>query len=166
MAAKLTYAEVQELYQRHGPALLAYATGLLGSRASAEDALHQVFLSLLSKSEQPVEARPYLFKAVRNRALNSRRSRERMVPLQDVSLQEHDQQWLMKPQGMMEAGIEVERALRDLPAEQREVVLMRVWGEMTLDEIAIVLDVPANTVASRYRYALGKLREILRVEAK
>jgi RNA polymerase sigma-70 factor (ECF subfamily) len=161
MAAKLTYAEVQDLYQRHGPALLAYATGLLGSRASAEDVLHQVFLSLLSKAEQPTEPRPYLFKAVRNRALNSRRSGARMVPLHD-----HDQQWLVKPQGMMEAGIEVERALRDLPPEQREVVLMRVWGEMTLEEIATVLDVPANTVASRYRYALSKLREILQVEDK
>ncbi len=63
----------------------------------------------------------------------------------------------------MEAGIEVERALRELPPEQREVVLMRVWGEMTLEEIAVVLDVPANTVASRYRYALGKLREVLKV---
>jgi RNA polymerase sigma-70 factor (ECF subfamily) len=161
MAGKLTYAEVQDLYQRHGPALLAYATGLLGSRASAEDVLHQVFLSLLSKAEQPAEARPYLFKAVRNRALNSRRSGARIVPLHD-----HDQQWLVKPQGMMEAGIEVERALRDLPPEQREVVLMRVWGEMTLEEIATMLDVPANTVASRYRYALGKLREILKVEDK
>jgi RNA polymerase sigma-70 factor (ECF subfamily) len=157
MPAQLTYAEVQDLYQRHGSALLAYATGLLGSRASAEDVLHQVFLSLLSKAEKPAEARPYLFKAVRNRALNSLRSGARMVSLDD-------QQWLVKPQGMMEAGIEVEKALRDLPPEQREVVLMRVWGEMTLEEIAAVLDVPANTVASRYRYALGKLREILKVE--
>ena len=60
MAAKLTYAEVQDLYQQHGPALLAYAASLLGSRASAEDVLHQVFIGLLSKAEQPTEARPYL----------------------------------------------------------------------------------------------------------
>jgi RNA polymerase sigma-70 factor, ECF subfamily len=128
-----------------------------GSRASAEDVLHQVFISLLSKAEQPAEARPYLFKCVRNCALNLRRNGARMVSLDE-------QQWLVKPQGMMEAGIEVERSLRGLPPEQREVVLMRVWGEMTLEEIAIVLDVPANTVASRYRYALAKLREILKVE--
>jgi RNA polymerase sigma-70 factor, ECF subfamily len=157
MAAKLTYAEVQDLYQRDGPALLAYAASLLGSRASAEDVLHQVFIGLLSKAEQPAEARPYLFKCVRNCALNLRRNGARMVSLDE-------QQWLVKPQGMMEAGIEVEISLRGLPPEQREVVLMRVWGEMTLEEIATVLDVPANTVASRYRYALAKLREILKVE--
>jgi RNA polymerase sigma-70 factor (ECF subfamily) len=63
---------------------------------------------------------------------------------------------------MMEAGLEVERALRELPPEQREVVIMRIWGEMTLSEIATVLDVPANTVASRYRYALDKLRTTLK----
>jgi RNA polymerase sigma-70 factor (ECF subfamily) len=92
---------------------------------------------------------------VRNRALNSRRNAVRLTSLDD-------QQWLVKPQGMMEAGLEVERALRELPPEQREVVIMRIWGEMTLSEIATVLDVPANTVASRYRYALDKLRTTLK----
>ena len=51
--------------------------------------------------------------------------------------------------------------MRELPAEQREVVVMKVWGEMTLEEMAQVLEIPVNTVASRYRYALGKLRELL-----
>jgi RNA polymerase sigma-70 factor (ECF subfamily) len=62
---------------------------------------------------------------------------------------------------MIEAGLEVERALRELPPEQREVVVLRIWGEMTLAEVAAVLDVPANTVASRYRYALDRLRKVL-----
>ncbi|MBZ5507528.1 MAG: sigma-70 family RNA polymerase sigma factor [Acidobacteriia bacterium] len=157
MPRKLTFQEVQNLYQRHGPALLAYATSLLPDRGLAEDVLHQVFLGLLGKSELPDEARPYLFRAVRNRALNSRRNAVRLTSLDD-------QQWLVKPQGMMEAGLEVERALRELPPEQREVVIMRIWGEMTLAEVAKVLDVPANTVASRYRYALDRLRKTLNVD--
>ncbi len=155
MPRKLTFQEVQDLYQQHGPALLAYATSLLPDRGMAEDVLHQVFLGLLGKSELPEEARPYLFRAVRNRALNARRNSTRVTPLDD-------RQWLVKPQGMMEAGLEVERALRELPPEQREVVIMRIWGEMTLAEVARILDVPANTVASRYRYALEKLRTALK----
>lgn len=158
MAAKLTYEDVQDLYRRYGPALLAYAASLLPDRGSSEDVLHQVFLSLLGKDELPAEARPYLFRAVRNRALNLRRSGAKLDSIDE-------QQWLVKPQGMIDASLEVEKALRELSAEQREVVVMRVWGEMTLQEIATVLDVPANTVASRYRYALGKLREILKGEA-
>jgi len=156
MTAKLRYEDVQELYQNHGAALLAYASALLGDRSAAEDALQQVFLKLLSgRVPAPAQARPYLFRAVRNTALNSHRARARIVPLDD-------QQWLARPAGMIDAGVEVEKAMRALPQEQREVVVMRVWGEMTLEEIATVLDVPANTVASRYRYALDKLREILK----
>jgi len=128
MAAKLTYEDVRDLYQRHGPALLAYARSLLPDRGSAEDVLHQVFLGLLGKAELPAESRPYLFRAIRNGALNLRRSGTRMALLDE-------QQWLVKPQGMMDAGLEVERALRELPPEQREVVVMRVWGEMTMEEI-------------------------------
>jgi RNA polymerase sigma-70 factor (ECF subfamily) len=160
MAAKLRYEDIQELYQEHGAALLAYASALLGDRTSGEDVLQQVFLKLLAgRVPVPAEARPYLFRAVRNTALNSRRAGARTVPLDDHS-------WLMNPAGMMEAGIELEKAMETLPSEQREVVVMRVWGEMTLEEIATVLDVPANTVASRYRYALDKLRELLRDEVR
>jgi RNA polymerase sigma-70 factor (ECF subfamily) len=154
MAAKLRYEDVQELYREHGPALLAYAAALLGERAAAEDVLHQVFLKLLGgQFEFPSEARPYLFRAVRNTALNSRRSRARDVPL--------DEQWLIKPVDAVDAGLALEQALRELPVEQREVVVMHVWGAMTLEDIAKVLELSSNTVASRYRYGLRKLREIM-----
>jgi RNA polymerase sigma-70 factor (ECF subfamily) len=155
MAAKLKYEDVQELYWDHGPALLAYAAALLGDRGAAEDVLHQVFLKLLGgRFEFSAGARPYLFRAVRNTALNHRRGRARDVPLDD-------QQWLVKPVEAVEAGLALEKALRELPAEQREVVVMHIWGAMTLEEIAKVLDLSPNTVASRYRYGLSKLREIM-----
>jgi RNA polymerase sigma factor (sigma-70 family) len=154
MAAKLTNDDVQGLYRQFGPALLAYGASLLGDRAAAEDVLHQVFLEMLGKISMPDEPRPYLFRAVRNRALNSRRGSERLT-----TLDHHE--WLVKTEATMQAAIAIEKAMRDLPAEQREVVVMKVWGEMTLEEMAQVLEIPVNTVASRYRYALGKLRELL-----
>jgi RNA polymerase sigma-70 factor (ECF subfamily) len=157
MADKLRYEDVQELYREHGAALLAYAAALLGERAEAEDALHQVFLKLLGgRLEIPADARPYLFRAVRNTALNSYRSRAR-----DVPLGKDDQQWFVKPAEAVDAGLALEKALRALPLEQREVVVMHVWGAMTLEEIGKVLELSANTVASRYRYGLSKLRDIL-----
>jgi RNA polymerase sigma-70 factor (ECF subfamily) len=48
-----------------------------------------------------------------------------------------------------------------LPPEQKEVLTLKVWGELTFDEISRILDLSLNTVASRYRYALGKLKEWL-----
>jgi RNA polymerase sigma-70 factor, ECF subfamily len=155
MAAKLTYKDVQALYQQHGPALLAYGVSLLGNRAAAEDVLHHVFLKLLGKSQLPDDPRPYLFKAVRNGSFNTMRGSERTAQLDG-------QEWLVKPAEKIEAALEIEKAMCQLPAEQREVVAMRIWGEMTLAEIALVLEIPENTAASRYRYALGKLREILK----
>ena len=55
----------------------------------------------------------------------------------------------------------IEAALRGLPAEQREVLVLKIWGELTFGQIAAQLDIPSNTAASRYRYALAALRESL-----
>ena len=53
-------------------------------------------------------------------------------------------------------------ALRELPAEQRAVVHLKLWEEMTFEQIAQSLEIPVNTAASRYRYGLDKLRDRLR----
>ena len=58
--------------------------------------------------------------------------------------------------------LSLQNALRELPEEQRETMFLRLWSGMTLQEIADATDTPLNTVASRYRYALDKLREHLR----
>src|SRR4029077_20061167 len=104
MAAKLTNDDVQGLYRQHGPALLAYGTSLLGDFAAAEDVLHQLFLKLLTMTALPEEPRLYLFKAVRNRCLNVMRGNARVTSLDR-------QEWLTKPAGMVEAGLEVEKAV-------------------------------------------------------
>ena len=57
---------------------------------------------------------------------------------------------------------ELEAALQKLPSEQREVVVMKIWGELTFEEISKQLDISQNTAASRYRYALEALRKHLR----
>jgi RNA polymerase sigma-70 factor (ECF subfamily) len=55
----------------------------------------------------------------------------------------------------------IEAALRQLPDEQREVLVLKIWGELTFEEIAVQLEIPPNTAASRYRYALVALRREL-----
>jgi RNA polymerase sigma-70 factor (ECF subfamily) len=56
----------------------------------------------------------------------------------------------------------VSEALGDLPPEQRAVIHLKLWEELTFEQIAEALDIPPNTAASRYRYGLDKLRERLR----
>jgi RNA polymerase sigma-70 factor, ECF subfamily len=58
----------------------------------------------------------------------------------------------------------VEAALQRLPEAQREVLVLRIWGELSFPQVAETLSISANTAASRYRYALSKLRESLAQE--
>jgi RNA polymerase sigma-70 factor (ECF subfamily) len=157
--------QVQGWYNQHGPALVAYLCSVLGDRTSAEDVLQQVFLKLLKGNvEVTGEAvKAYLFRAVRNTALNLARRNSRNTSL-DTNRRETEgaeQQWFEAPVELGYWSTKLENAVRGLPAEQREILVMRIWGEMTFDEIATVLDVSINTVTSRYRYAIGKLREML-----
>ena len=154
---RLAPETVRQLYERHGPALLAYARSFAADRSHAEDAVQQVFLKLLrGETETPDAPLAYLYRAVRNTALNSRRTIKRDASLDAV---EH---WFSHRGGNQEAALALQSSLAELPDEQREVVIMRIWSGLTLNEIATATGAPLNTVASRYRYALEKLRERLK----
>ena len=153
---KLSSEDVRLLYDRHGPALLAYACSFVEDAAIAEDVVHEVFVKLLQgETSVPDVPAAYLYRAVRNAALNVRRNGFRQAPLDDASA------WFAHRGGDREAALTLQAALTDLPEEQREVVMMRIWSGMTLEEVAAATRVSLNTVASRYRYALEKLRERL-----
>lgn len=153
---KLSAEDVRRLYDQQGPALVAYARGFVTDAAAAEDAVHQVFLRLLSAEiTMPDAPVAYVYRAVRNAALNARRSGLKLVELDPQS------SVFQHRGGNQEAALALEKTLAELPEEQREVVVMRVWSGLTLAEIAAAVGVPLNTVASRYRYALEKLRDKL-----
>lgn len=150
---KLGHEQVQTLYEQHGRVLLAYAVSLLQDRSASEDVLQQVFVKLL-QGRAAINGSPlhYLYRAVRNTALNHRRDHSRETELTSNG------HWLVSPPGKEDTGIALQAALSELPEEQREIVVLRVWGQMTLEEAALALDVSINTAASRYRYALAKLK--------
>jgi RNA polymerase sigma-70 factor (ECF subfamily) len=143
---------VQRLYEEHGRGLLAYACSFVSSFATAEDVLHQVFERLL-RGDLSITGAPvsYLYRAVRNTSLNRIRDRASDVEFKDG--------WLESPAGMEQTALELQSALRELPEEQREVILLHVWGQMSFEEAGTALGISGNTAASRYRYGLGKLRE-------
>jgi RNA polymerase sigma-70 factor (ECF subfamily) len=149
---------VRRLYELHGRALLAYACAFLHDPSEAEDVLHQVFLQLLRDGATEISSSGYLFRAVRNRALNQLRGRSREVALDAVL--DGSAQWLESPSGSTETALALQSALGTLPQEQREVIVLRVWGQMTFEEVAGVVGVSPNTAASRYRYGLAKLSEV------
>jgi RNA polymerase sigma-70 factor (ECF subfamily) len=150
---KLSQDDVRQLYDRHGPALVVYACSFLVDAAAAEDVVHQLFLRLLGgNTDVPHNPVAYVYRAVRNAALNALRDRARLEPITlETCVFSHRG-------GDQEAALALQAALAELPEEQREVVVMRVWSGLTLEEAATATGVSLNTVASRYRYALEKLR--------
>ncbi len=152
---------IEGIYNELGPALLAYARSLVRDGSSAEDVVHQVFLKLLSSREPlPIEPRPYLFRAVRNTSLNRLRAAGRELAHRS------DPPAFVARDGLEALVPDLERALGELPDEQREVVVLRVWGGLTLEAAAELTSVSSNTAASRYRYGLAKLRERLGARVK
>jgi RNA polymerase sigma-70 factor (ECF subfamily) len=164
--------EVRRWYEQHGPALVTYASSILGDRSRAEDALQQVFFKLLKgKMEVPEPAKPYLFRAVRNTAISMKRHSGHEVALDDgihgevpkdgCESSNKRNEWFEASAELGYWSAKLENALKELPLEQSEVLTMKIWGEMTFDEIATVLDISMNTAASRYRYAIAKLRDLM-----
>lgn len=156
---KLTVAEIQSLHQNHGPALAAYACCCGLDFASAQDVVQQVFLNLL-RANEPAPRLPlaYAYRAVRNVSLNFLRDRRRETGLPE------NETWLLhsSSETRPEESLALQKSLRDLPPEQQETVFLHIWSGMTLQEIADTTETPLNTVASRYRYALEKLRVLLK----
>jgi RNA polymerase sigma-70 factor, ECF subfamily len=155
-------ARAGRLYDLYGPSLYRYAVMLLASTADAEDAIQQVFAALLKGPAIENDA-GYLRRAVRNECysvLRRRRTRAVVALSDDVA----ESARLLESKGEEthpDERIALERALRALPAEQREVVHLHVYEGMTFQQVADTCDESINTVASRYRYALAKLRELL-----
>lgn len=124
---------------------------------AAEDVVQAVFLKLLSGSYVITgNAAAYLYRSVKNEAMNDRRRRLRETPLVEEA------HWF-RSDGRADGAqvVMLERAIAELPDDQRDVVVMRVWGGMTFEEVGEATGVSVNTAASRYRYGLEKLQEKL-----
>lgn len=154
---KSTRASIDMLYRQHSSSLLLFATTLIGEHSRAQDVVHKVFLKLLNQENLRGvgDAKAYLFKCVRNAILNDAKMRRREVPLNQETV------WFEPPHRDYAAELRLRKALDTIPNDQREVIVLHIWGDLTFFEIGEVLGVSSNTAASRYRYALAKLRETM-----
>jgi len=142
--------------------LVRYAATITRNQHDAEDAV-QATLVLVAKSLRKIcqakQPWPYLLRMVRNEALLIARRKQRWTlsgNLADLSTHR-----LVDEVEMEETFRAVWSALRGLPTEQAEVVVLKIWETMTFAQIAEVLELSPDTVASRYRYAMKKLTQKL-----
>ncbi len=151
---------IERLYEQYGAALVLFASAIARDRARAQDAVHQVFLKLIEKGnvDKALDKRAFLFACVRNAILNDAKVRRRDSPVEVDSI------WFDPPERDYAEEKNLRLALNSLPDDQREVIVLHLWGDLTFFEIGELLGTSANTAASRYRYALTKLRSTFHKE--
>ena len=158
-------------YERYKDDLLRLAAGLLNDTGAAEDIVHDCFVTLAQSTDKlklSGNLKGYLAACVANRIRNRNKARQRqeVAGLNEAgsagSGSKRPEQWII----CNERFKLLNNALGRLPYQQREVVVLHAQGGMKFKAIAVLQDVSINTVQSRYRYGLDKLRSILDGEVK
>ena len=153
-----------DLYDAHADALYGFVLNLTRSAAESEDILHDLFLKLArdEKRLRPLAVqKSYLFTMAHRAVIDSARRRQARDRRHEAAALEPVDLFQPDPDHAMLAA-ETSRLLAALPLEQRAVVHLKLWEDLTFAEIAEALDIPPNTAASRYRYGIDKMREGLR----
>ena len=158
--------DLRQLYDDHASALFAFLLNFTRREADARDVLQELFRKLSVRPERLAgvrETRAYLLRLAHHLAIDAHRRRA----THDAALERA----AAEPVALFIAASDPDEAafraalsgaLAELPAEQRAVVHLKLWEQMTFAEIADALEIPANTAASRYRYGLDKLQTLLR----
>jgi RNA polymerase sigma-70 factor (ECF subfamily) len=149
---------VEALYDKYAERIYRFLVVMTGSEHAAQDALQEVFLSIVrsrDRLDKVENMTGYLFTCARNAAGRIMKERGRSVSLSEL------------PEPVLKASssshpdeaARLSKLMLALPAEQREVLSLKVYQDMTFEEIARITGTSANTAAGRFRYAVAKLRE-------
>jgi RNA polymerase sigma-70 factor, ECF subfamily len=155
------------LYERHRDAVFHFAYRMLGRAAQAEDVTHDCFLSLIRRPDgfEGVRAtlRTYLLAAARNLSLKSLRRQGQEVALEEFS-EEPEKERSEEPLRKLldeELAFEVSRAVTSLPPLQREALVLFEYEELSLKEIAAIVQADVGTVKARLHRARARLKREL-----
>ncbi|WP_020467901.1 RNA polymerase sigma factor [Zavarzinella formosa] len=151
----MTPALLGELLGRLGPTLTLFARQYT---LAAEDAVQDAFVRLAGQRAAPDNPEAWLFRTVRNRALDLRKTEARR------KRREADHRpaaWFVESSvDGLDASVAVV-ALQRLPETERDVIIARLWGGLTLAEIAAAFDCSTATAHRRYEAGLARLRQLL-----
>ncbi len=153
------------IYDRYVGLLLKVADGLTNNPDTAEDIVHDVFVKFAQSAETlklQGSLKAYLITCVTNRARDRWRKLTPAIEPGEASTNAGPQQKAMQ----RETRHRIHQALAKLPDQQREVIILRLQANMKFHEIARMLSVSINTVQSRYRYGIEKLKHLLNGELK
>ncbi|MEM7233726.1 MAG: sigma-70 family RNA polymerase sigma factor [Planctomycetota bacterium] len=160
--------DVSSIFHEHGSRLTLYALQLTAGRAEAEEVVQDVLVTLWRRRVRPSgDLLPYLYRSVRNEALNRKRSDFRRRRAEAGRAQEAPAFACFSPGTEQdEFRTRVEEALGSLAPQERELVVLRIWSDLPFRACAEVLSEAEGTLKSRYQRALDRLRSSLRPEVE
>ena len=147
-----------DLFREHSQHLFACALAVAGSCEQAEDAVQEAFYRLFRLRKEPHHLKAYVFRSVRNAALDQRKRNSPVGPevsdaVFDLSDEPSDRA------GARELSLKVDQAMAQLSVDERETIVSHLYGDLTFREIAEIRGASDNTVSSWYRRGIEKLRK-------
>lgn len=146
-----------DLFREHSQHLFAYALAVTGNCEQAEDGIQEAFYRLFRLRKEPRHLKAYVFRCVRNAALDQRK-RNASVDLEATASVFDLSDEPSNRAGAKELAENVAQAVAQLPADERETIMSHLYGALTFREIAQIRGASINTVSSWYRRGIEKLR--------
>ena len=164
--AETTAENWQKWFRENGARLLLFARGWSTTREGAEDLVQETMVRMWNYQEdkggEPPDL-PLAFSTIRFCGMNQKRTDSRRKKREEsiIYLNDFEDVWLDPTLEDDEEAIMLREAVQRLAPKLRDVVVMKIWGDLTFQQISESMAIPANTAASRYRYALEQLSQEL-----
>jgi RNA polymerase sigma-70 factor (ECF subfamily) len=151
--------QLEKVFLQHQRHLYVSALAITRNRAAAEDCVHEALLAVATLREAPRDMAAYLYRVVRNKALHSLKQENRQIALGDTQ-----DDYLEENPGDAEHTTlvqQIKTQIQTLAPDEQQVLILKLFEDLTFDEIAHIMEASPNTVASWYRRGLVKLKELL-----
>lgn len=156
MPSTTLLSQLVQLFEAKQNQLYVAALSITRDRASAEDVVLDAMLAVSELKQAPNDLLSYLYRTVRNKALHSSKQAMRFTSNFDCS------SFIASNSNAAEEQVfarQIFKQLEKLESNQQQVLIMKLFGDLTFDEIAEITANSPNTVASWYRRGLLKLKE-------
>ena len=156
--ATISQKQLAQLYEAHGTELMFYARQWCPDQ-QAEDIVQDAFIKLLKQRTCPDNARAWLFRVVRNASISMARRLQRREAGQK-SVHRETLWFELRCDDLIDARL-AQDLLQTLPSNLREIVMLRIWGQMTLKDISQVMNKSIPWILHEYKMALEMIRKKL-----
>ena len=151
--------ELANFFDAHAATLILFARQWI-EQSAAQDVVQDAFVRLMAQARRPDNVKAWLYTTVRHAAISFARSSARRSRREMRLAEERPEYFEPQPGDLIDASA-AQQALESLASEQREVIVMRIWAQMTLGEISQITGEAVSTLFARYRAALAEIKRIM-----